>query len=69
MISISGAVVIVLYLVLGGLVFYLLWWLLDYVNPPEPWKKVGGVVLAVLGVLVLIGILLSLVDGRPVFRP
>lgn len=69
MISISTAVSVCLYIVVGGLIFWLLFFLLNYVNPPEPWKKVGGVILMVLAVLVLIGVLLSLVGGQPLFRP
>jgi len=69
MISLSGAVSVIVTLIVAGLIFGLLWWLLNYCNPPEPFKKVGNVILAVLAVLVLIGILLSLVGGRPLFVP
>lgn len=69
MISISGAVTFVIYIVVAGLVFYLLFWLLNYIAPPEPFMKVGKVILAVLAVLVCIGILLSLIGGTPVFVP
>lgn len=69
MISISGAVQVVLYLVIGGVIFWLLWFLLNYINPPEPFKKIGSIVLVVLAVLVCIGILLSLLGGQPLFRP
>jgi len=34
MISISGAVQVVLYLVVGGLIFWLLYFLVNYINPP-----------------------------------
>ena len=69
MISLSGVVSFVIYLVVAGLVLWLLWWLLSYVNPPEPFKKVGTVVLAIVAVLICIGLLLSLVSGNPVFVP
>lgn len=65
MITLTAAVTFVVYLIVAGLVFWLLWWLLNFINPPEPFKKVGTVVLAVLAVLVAISILLSLVGGRP----
>jgi hypothetical protein len=69
-ISLSGAVTIVVYLVVAGLVFWLLWWLVNYINPPDPFKKVANVILAILAVLVAIGILLSLTGGAgPIFRP
>jgi hypothetical protein len=69
MISISGAVTIVVYLIVAGLIFYLLWWLVGYVGLPEPFRKVANIVLAILAVMVIIGILLSLVGGHALFRP
>ncbi len=69
MISISVAVNVILYILVAGVIFGLLWWLVQYVNPPEPFKKLANVILAVLAVLVIIGILLSLVNGTPMFRP
>ena len=68
MISLQQVVYIVVYLVVAGLVFWLLWWLIQYLAPPEPFRKVANVILAVLAVLVAISILLSLV-GYPVIRP
>ena len=67
--AISGESLIqtVVYVVCIGLVFWLLWWLLDYIKPPEPFYKVGRVILAVAAVLVLINILLSLA-GHPIFK-
>lgn len=69
MISLSGAVTVIIYLMIAGLVFWLLWWLVSYIAPPEPFRKIANVVLAILAVLVVIGILLSLVGGTPLFRP
>lgn len=69
MISVSGAVTVILYLIVAGLVFWLLYWLINFVGLPEPFRKVATVVLAILAVLVVISILLSLVGGQPIFRP
>jgi len=69
MISISGAVTVIVYLVVGGLVFWLLRWLIDYVGLPEPFRKIANVILAILAVMVIIGILVSLVGGHALFRP
>lgn len=69
MISIQGAVTVVVYLVIGGLIFWLLNWLIGYVGVPEPFAKVARVVLAILAVLVVVGALLSLAGGQPLFRP
>lgn len=68
--SIEGLVRVVIYLVVAGLIFWLLFWLVGYVNPPEPFRKVATVVLAIFAVLIVICILLSLIGGGPVFlRP
>ena len=69
MLSISAAVTIVLYLIVAGLIFGLLWWLIGYCGLPQPFDKVARVVLAIIAVLVIIGILLSLVGGQQIFRP
>jgi predicted tellurium resistance membrane protein TerC len=69
-ISISGAVQVVVYLIVAGLIFGLLFWLVGYCGLPQPFDKVARVILAVLAVLVCIGILLSLAGaGQGVFRP
>lgn len=65
MISIGALVHAVIVIIVLGLIFWLLWWLLNFINPPEPFKKVGAVILAVAAVLVVISILLSLI-GHPI---
>ncbi len=69
MISISAVIAVVVYLVVAGLIFWLLWWLVNYIAPPEPFRKVANVVLAILGVIVACSILLSLVGGPGLIRP
>jgi predicted PurR-regulated permease PerM len=68
MISLSTVVTLVVYILVAGLIFWLLYWLVNFINPPEPFKKIATVVLAVLGVLIIIGILLSLIGGTPLIR-
>ena len=67
MISISGAVSIVITLIIAGVIFGLLWWLIGYCGLPEPFNKVARVILAIIAVLVVIGVLLQLVGGQPIF--
>lgn len=69
MISIEGAVHAVVIMIVAGLIFWLLWFLIGYVNPPEPFNKLARVILMILAVLVCIGVLLSMVGGVQVFRP
>lgn len=56
-----------IWLVVVGLIVWLLYWALNTINPPEPFKKVGTVIIVLVTVIVLINILLGLV-GRPLFR-
>lgn len=56
-----------LYLIVIGVIFGLLWWLIAYCSLPSPFDKVARVVLAVAAVIILINILLGMV-GHPIFR-
>ncbi len=51
----------VVYLVVIGLVFWLLWWLIDYCAPPEPFKKISKVLVALVAVVLLVKFLLDLI--------
>ena len=66
---ISGEAVIngVVWLIIVGLIFWLLWWLVGYLAPPEPFNKVLRAVLAIAAVIVLIGFLMNLA-GHPLVR-
>ena len=50
-----------------GLVFYLLYWLVGQVPMPEPFKVVATVLLALVAVIILLSILFGGVNV-PVFR-
>ena len=65
MISLGALVQAVVYLIVAGLIVWLLYWLLGEVNPPEPFRKIGRVLLAVVSVLVVISILMGLI-GKPI---
>ena len=67
MIPVSALVTFIVYIVCIGLIFFLLWWLIDYVGLPEPFHKVAKVILAVFAVLILISLLMSLA-GQPLVR-
>ena len=44
MISLNSAVQTIIYLVVVGLVFWMLSYLIDYVSPPEPFHKVAKII-------------------------
>lgn len=45
-----------------GVVFWLLHWLLTYIAPPEPFLKVGKVLLALGAVIILIKVIMGLAE-------
>lgn len=47
-------------LVIWGVIMWVLWWGLHKIAPPEPWLKVGTVILVIITVVVLVNILLGL---------
>jgi uncharacterized membrane protein YtjA (UPF0391 family) len=66
---ISGAALLSLlvYLIIGGLIFYLIWWFLGYIGLPEPFAKVAKVIVGLAALIFLINLLMSLA-GTPLFR-
>lgn len=60
MISLGAVIHAVILLIVAGLVFYLLHWLIGYVGLPEPFNKIARVVLAVAAVVVCCVVLLQL---------
>lgn len=65
MITLSALVQVILFIIIAGVIFWLLWWLVNYIGLPEPFAKVARVVLAVAAVFVLIALLMSLA-GHPI---
>lgn len=58
----AGAIVGALFTIaIVGLIFWLLWWLVNYLPIPEPFKTVANAILAVAAVFLLINVLLGLI--------
>jgi hypothetical protein len=55
----SEIINILVTVILLGLVFYVLWWLLGIIALPEPFNKVVTVLLALAAVVVLLSLLLG----------
>jgi hypothetical protein len=62
-----GLLNLLVFLIVTGLICYLLWWLIDFIGLPEPFNKVIKVIIAVVAVIVLINALLGLI-GQPFLR-
>jgi predicted tellurium resistance membrane protein TerC len=61
----SALVSLVVWIIVIGSIFGLLWWLVGYVALPEPFNKFARVAIAVVAVLLLINLLLGLVGNAP----
>ncbi len=58
---------VLIWLIVIGLICWLVWWLIGYIGLPEPFNKVARVLVAVIAVVFLINALLS-IAGRPFIR-
>jgi len=65
--AITGAslLTVIIWLVVAGLIYWILEWGLSKVGLPEPFAKIAKVILVLLVVLVAVNALLMLV-GRPI---
>lgn len=66
MISMNSLLFALVYLCVWGLILYILWWALGKIAPPEPFMKIGTVILVVITVIVLINLLMGFI-GTPLF--
>ena len=64
--DVSALVSLVVWIIVIGAIFGLLWWLVGFAGIPEPFNKFARVAIAVVAVLLLINLLLGLV-GQPLF--
>jgi len=65
MVSLKQLLELGIQLVVGGLIFWLIWWLISYIRLPQPFNKVAQVILAVVAVIFLINILIQAIGGTP----
>lgn len=54
---------LVIYLIIIGLIFYVLWWALSQMPLPEPFGTVARVLLVLVAVLIVVYLLLGLVPS------
>jgi preprotein translocase subunit SecE len=59
-ITANSLLTLVVNVVVAGLIFWLLWWLIHYIPVPQPFLKVLEVIIAVCAVVWLINILMGL---------
>lgn len=67
MISGSALISVLVTIIVAGLIFYILYWLVGVVGLPEPFNKVAIVILALAAVIFLIDLLMGM-NGTPLFR-
>ncbi len=64
--DVQGLISLVVWIIVIGSIFGLLWWIIGFAGIPEPFNKIARVVVAVVAVLILINLLLGL-TGSPGF--
>lgn len=65
---ITGLVMLVIYIIVLGLVIWLLSYLVDVIPLPDPFNRVAKIAIMVIGVLIVILLLLNFIgvlDGGP----
>jgi hypothetical protein len=67
-ISIEAGIRAVVFLIIAGVIFGLLYWLIQRIKILQPFKDVAEAILLIAAVVVVIGVLLNFV-GVQVFRP
>ena len=60
---IEALLILMLYVVILGLIFWLLWWGVGLA--PEPFRKVGQVLITVIAIIVLIVLLIQFLPPLP----
>ena len=63
-IAAGNLLALLLYVVIICLVGYVIYWLINYLAPPDPIRKIAVVILVIVLVVVLISLLLGVTPGR-----
>lgn len=58
--SLDGLVTLLIYIVVLGLIFWLLWWFIGFVGLPEPFNKVARVVIGLVAFILMLYVLVGL---------
>jgi hypothetical protein len=53
----EGLIGLLVTVIVLGLVFYVLWWLIGVIGLPEPFNKVATVIIALVAVIILLSLL------------
>ncbi len=61
----GGLISLLIWLVIIGLIFYLLYWLVDQLPLPSPWSMVARVLIGLVAVIILLDILLPMAGPPP----
>jgi hypothetical protein len=61
--SIDALLNLAIIIVVAGVIFWLIWWFIDWIGLPEPFNKVAKVLVGLVALIFLVKILLSLIGG------
>jgi len=63
--AISGLLGLIIWILIVGLIFAVLWWVVNTVGLPAPFAMVARAILVILAVIVLIYLLLGVMPALP----
>jgi hypothetical protein len=64
-VSVEGLINVLVWLIVVGLIFWLLWWFIGYIGLPQPFDKVARVLIGLVAFLILIYLLLGILGPMP----
>ena len=67
MVPLNELLMVVVYLIIVGLIFWVILWAIGAIGIPEPFNKVARVLVILVGLLVVVSILLNML-GHPLLR-
>ena len=66
--DVGSLVHLLIWLIVIGLIFAVLWWGIAQIGLPEPFAKIAKAIIVIVAVLILVNFLLGLSGGAPVIR-
>lgn len=60
--------IVLIWLIVAGVIFSILWWLISTIGLPEPFLPVAKAILAIAAAIILIYMMLSVLPPLPIWK-
>ena len=67
MFSLESLIKLVVQVLIIGVIFGVIHWAIEEINPPHPWKKILRVIVVLVAALIAISVLMSFI-GMPIWK-